>query len=38
MAVSIGNMSKLHTNHSRQYDAFISFFIVRHFVFYNVNS
>lgn len=38
MAVFTGNVNKLHSNHFRQYDAFISFFIVRHFNFYNINS
>ena len=37
MAVSIGNVNKLHSNHFRQHDTFISFSIVRHFDFYNVN-
>lgn len=38
MAVFTGNVRKLYSNHSRQYDTFISFSIVRHFDFYNVNS
>lgn len=38
MTVFTGNVRKLHSNHSRQYDTFISFFIVRHFDFYNLNS
>ena len=33
MAVSAGNVNKMHSNRSRQHDTFISFSIVRHFDF-----
>lgn len=33
MVVSAGNVTKLHSNHFRQLDTFISFSIVRHFDF-----